>query len=177
MNNRIVLPADMDKECIALCNALNELPHIETTESCCGHLKAPFRVWLRCSSFTFLAIIARAIDKRYANTKKVWRLIAETGDNNPRFLFMLTSVEPYLSTFDMTKDTERIISNIRYWRNNFLDYFRSNGEVTNPGKKLAVTWQDIKEIDEWISVVQTSDDLEGKELYEEVLRRFNQTNK
>lgn len=41
-------------------------------------------------------------------------------------------------------------------------------------KDLALTWEDIKDIDEWISVVQTSDNLVGKELYEEVLRRFNE---
>lgn len=41
-------------------------------------------------------------------------------------------------------------------------------------KDLALTWEDIKNIDDWLSVIQTSDNLVGKELYEEVLRRFNE---
>lgn len=140
--NKIVLPADMDKECIALCETLNELPHTETEESCCGHLRSPFRIWLRCSSFTYLAIVARAIDRRYSGTQKEWRIVSESGDLHPRFLFMLTSVEPYQTYEEMITDTNRIISNIRYWRENFLEYFQSDGEVTNPGKNLALTWED-----------------------------------
>ena len=41
-------------------------------------------------------------------------------------------------------------------------------------KDLALTWKDIRDIDEWISVVQTSDNLVGEELYTEVLRKFNE---
>ena len=141
--NKIVLPADMDKECIALCEALNELPHTETEESCCGHLKSPFRIWLRCSSFTYLAIVARSIDRRYSGTQKVWRLVSETADQNPRFSFMLTSVEPYGTYEEMITDTNRIIANIRYWRENFLEYFQSDGEVTNPGESISLTWKDV----------------------------------
>lgn len=29
----------MDKECVELCDALNELEGVETFESCCGHFK------------------------------------------------------------------------------------------------------------------------------------------
>lgn len=137
--NKIVLPADMDNECINLCEALNELPHTETEESCCGHLKSPFRIWLHCSSFTYLAIIARAIDRRYAGTQKEWKIVAETGDLHPCFLFMLTSVEPYDTYAEMTTDTNQIIANIQYWLENFLEYFQSDGEVTNPGQNLALT--------------------------------------
>ena len=35
----------MDIECIALCNAVNKLPGLRTTDSCCGHNKKTFRVW------------------------------------------------------------------------------------------------------------------------------------
>lgn len=40
-------PPDMDKECIPLCDAINALPGLQTTESCCGHGKSPFRVFLK----------------------------------------------------------------------------------------------------------------------------------
>ena len=44
-------------------------------------------------------------------------------------------------------------------------------------KDLALTWRDIKDIDEWISAIQTSDGLFGRDLYEEVLKRFNESKK
>jgi hypothetical protein len=33
----MVLPPDVDEECVALCNAMNRLPGITTIGSCCGH--------------------------------------------------------------------------------------------------------------------------------------------
>ena len=38
--------ADMDPECIWLCDVLNALPGIRTFESCCGHGAHPFRISL-----------------------------------------------------------------------------------------------------------------------------------
>lgn len=40
---------------------------------------------------------------------------------------------------------------------------------------LVLTWEDIKDIDEYISAIQTSDGLFGRDLYEEVLKRFNES--
>jgi hypothetical protein len=37
----------MDKECIVLCDALNEIDGIATTESCCGHGERPYHIWIR----------------------------------------------------------------------------------------------------------------------------------
>ena len=129
MKKKVQLPSDMDKECIALCECLNDLPKIQTEESCCGHLKEPFRIWFRCSSFTYLAIIARAVDWRYAGTNQVWKLLSVTSDAQPRFKFLLESENEYESYEDMIADTKQIADNICYWRNNFIEYFRSNGEV------------------------------------------------
>ena len=36
----------MDPECIELCDAINLCPGIQTIESCCGHGKAPYRIWI-----------------------------------------------------------------------------------------------------------------------------------
>lgn len=38
-------PGDMDPECVALCDAINRIPGLRTTESCCGHGDSPFRVF------------------------------------------------------------------------------------------------------------------------------------
>ena len=45
-----MLPAGVDAECVALCNALNRLPGVRTTESCCGHGKSEYHVFFRCES-------------------------------------------------------------------------------------------------------------------------------
>ena len=40
-------PADLDRECFELCASINEtFTSIQTTESCCGHGKEPFSVWM-----------------------------------------------------------------------------------------------------------------------------------
>ena len=51
---KTVLPADVDKECVALCKALNKLPGIHTEESCCGHGKEPFGIWFRADCLAAL---------------------------------------------------------------------------------------------------------------------------
>jgi len=42
-------------------------------------------------------------------------------------------------------------------------------------EELALTWKDIKDIDEWISVIMTNENPEDQELYEKVLCRFNES--
>lgn len=54
--------AHMDPECIPICDALNALPGVKTSESCCGHGKQPFRVFFNCQSFDTLKRVARAIE-------------------------------------------------------------------------------------------------------------------
>lgn len=57
----------MDPECVALCEALNCLPGIKTTQSCCGHGKQPYRVWFRVTDFHArgLLTVARLTCPRY----------------------------------------------------------------------------------------------------------------
>lgn len=43
-------PADMDAECIPLCDALNALPGISTLQSCCGHGRGPHLIWFSAGS-------------------------------------------------------------------------------------------------------------------------------
>jgi len=39
----------IDEECLVICEAMNELPGIETYESCCGHDEQPFRVFFHAT--------------------------------------------------------------------------------------------------------------------------------
>lgn len=59
--------AYMDKECLRLCDALNDIPGITTQESCCGHGSRNFNIWfcLDKKYFENLHIIARIVCSRY----------------------------------------------------------------------------------------------------------------
>jgi len=48
----------MDKEVINLCDALNKLPGVRTVESCCGHGKQPFRIWIKVKDLSNLPPVA-----------------------------------------------------------------------------------------------------------------------
>ena len=37
----------MDPESVALCDAINSVPGLFTTESCCGHGKHPFKIFFK----------------------------------------------------------------------------------------------------------------------------------
>ena len=45
---------EMDPECVRLCDAMNALPVIRTTESCCGHGKSPYRIFFKVEDLTVL---------------------------------------------------------------------------------------------------------------------------
>jgi hypothetical protein len=44
----------MDKECVALCAAMNRMKGIRTTSSCCGHGKNPYRIYFQPRSLAAL---------------------------------------------------------------------------------------------------------------------------
>jgi len=52
---------DMDKECVPLCNALNAVKGIITTDSCCGHDKNPFIIFFKATSFKGLFFVTRVL--------------------------------------------------------------------------------------------------------------------
>lgn len=118
-------PKDIDKECIDLCDALNALPGIKTTESCCGHCMQRFLIFFECTDFKSLSILARAFDRRYSGTDVLWEITAETCDSQPNNQFMASSLIPYNTAEQMKKDTENLCYNIKYWSSRiFEDYFK-----------------------------------------------------
>lgn len=122
----------MDTECIALCDALNELEGVETFESCCGHFKNKFKVFLKCTDLSSMAIIARVFDRRYYNGVVFWKVGLDTldGESNPQFCISLVSDMPYSNAYEMGMDLYNIISNLHYWSQpQYKEYF-------NPNKKL-----------------------------------------
>ena len=71
-------PDNMDLECIPICEALNALPGVQTTESCCGHGQYRFTVFFSCTSFETLKRIARAIESSSWHVEAVYHNGSET---------------------------------------------------------------------------------------------------
>lgn len=115
----------MDQECIGICDSINEIPNCETFESCCGHLKDCFRIFVKTSDEYALSILARSFDKRYSGTSKLWKINLDTLDvGTPKFCLYIHSDEKYVDYETMRKDTEILSKNIKYWLNkNFINYF------------------------------------------------------
>lgn len=71
-------PADLDPECLALCQAINDhVPGVITTESCCGHGKAPYRIWVHAASLEDLPPLLYWLDQCHTGLPG-WRMEAYT---------------------------------------------------------------------------------------------------
>jgi len=114
----------MDKECIDLCDAINEIPFLMTTESCCGHGKDTFHIWVKARNIEALYVLARAIDRRYCGpTTEVfdeernmtayvpWKLLVEDIDSTMSVAFHLESSSKGELAY---KQAKKIAKNIRY---------------------------------------------------------------
>ena len=78
----------MDPEVIPLCDAINMLPGIRTFESCCGHGKAPFMIFMRVSTRPGprelrqegLFFLTRCVDFRYWKYGSTWKIELQVGE-------------------------------------------------------------------------------------------------
>ena len=117
----------MDKECIPLCDALNQLPGVKTFESCCGHLQRRYGVWLHTANPYSMAVIARAFDKRYVPTSIMWDIKIETIDveRTPQFCIGIYSSDIFHDYEMMMKDVKELVESIEYWKQpEFYDHFK-----------------------------------------------------
>ena len=71
------LPDDIDAEVVTLCEAMNRLPGIDTTESCCGHGREPFRIFFVAASLEALPPVVEAVDSCHSGVRG-WDVIATT---------------------------------------------------------------------------------------------------
>lgn len=127
-NKRFDVPEDMDKECVQLYECLNNLPTLETFESCCGHLKERYSFYFRCQSLGVIARLARATDKRYSIGK--WEIVADTLDVNPHGGFWLRSKEVFTSEEEMQNAVSNLIGSINYWFDDKFDEHFDGCECT-----------------------------------------------
>ena len=115
---------NMDKECIQICDALNSISDVHTTESCCGHCKDRFMVFFTCNNPHSLAIIARVFDRRYIGTSQPWYIELQTNDSGAYYYFIHSETK-YDSEEVMMKDINQIIENIKYWCDDkFASHFK-----------------------------------------------------
>ena len=82
---------EMDPEVVTLCKALNALPGVVTTESCCGHGKDTFKIWFQVDATPVsvdhknacmqgLFFLTRCIDNRYFEFGPDWSISLSVGD-------------------------------------------------------------------------------------------------
>ena len=72
-----IAPADLDAEVRELCEAINALAGVATVESCCGHGKQPFRIWLRVKDPADLLPLLWASDRCHSG-QSGWRVVVYT---------------------------------------------------------------------------------------------------
>jgi len=98
---------DFDPECRRLCDALNHVPGIKTFESCCGHGKHPFGIWMTSASILALYVIARCIDRRYGGPHLPWVLeVQDTDTTDMAVIFYLHSpIVTDTGRYDLNKIT------------------------------------------------------------------------
>ncbi len=97
----------LDREVKHLCTAMNRLPGIVTTESCCGHGKQPYRIWFWCESITSagLRTLARATCDRYYGMQ--WQISIDHGDVTPVHFLLEAPKGP--STFEDAENLATIL--------------------------------------------------------------------
>lgn len=121
--------SSMDEGTAELCDALNSMPGIITSESCNGHCNYPASVWFSCNDFSSLAILSRIIDRRYRVTEQIWHLECKftdtlPGNGMPPLVFRFYSEEAYPSIEEFKKDVKRMAAATLYYRESFWsDYF------------------------------------------------------
>jgi hypothetical protein len=80
MKNPWQPPVRLDPECLTLCVALNKLPGITTWSSCCGHGRAPYRIWF---DVAHLAALEPVVSLARDETQGRWRVVASDSPLAP----------------------------------------------------------------------------------------------
>lgn len=128
MGTKYKYDSNMDKECIEICDALNNLTGVYTTESCCGHCKDKFMIFLNCNNEYSLSVIARVFDKRYIGTSQLWKVELISKDNGG-YSYYIHSDNKYSSYELMTNDINILIRNIKHWSGErYKSYFMNTAD-------------------------------------------------
>lgn len=117
-------PADMDKQCIPLCDALNAIPGIHTYESCCGHNHHPFWIWFTITGpIQNLTVVGRVFDRRYG-APEGWTCTLDNTDSvtySPTFWISSNKIWGPKAYRDAKKITNNIYGHLTHKA--FIDLF------------------------------------------------------
>lgn len=82
---------DLDGEVRELVLALNRLPGIQTTGSCCGHGKEPYQIWFMVTdpSQRGLLTLSRLMSLNYYGFGWNWKIILDHMDVAPQLIYRL----------------------------------------------------------------------------------------
>ncbi len=78
----------IDPEVVKLCDALNSLPGVETFESCCGHGRTPFHVWVMVRRMRDLPRLCYWLAACHSGVGG-WRVVAQTDCGMSPVTFMV----------------------------------------------------------------------------------------
>lgn len=124
----------MDPECVNLCNAINLIKGVRTFESCGGHGKRNFNVWLKCNNSKQLFPIIRQISRNYDGV--TWKLEAELTDMPKTpvvFLLHSNGATGFLAYMEAEEIAKRIVRMLD--DDNVMNMFNikrhKNGKDTN----------------------------------------------
>ncbi len=115
--NRGIVNRDwMDAECVELCDTLNSIKGIVTTESCCGHNYNSYTVFFKCSDLLGLRFIQSCIDDRYWKYGHEWSITTHISDTGPDTLdFLLQSKSSNLE--EVMVQVNDMIESFNYYLN------------------------------------------------------------
>lgn len=85
-------PADIDMEIVPLLVAMNAMPGIKTTESCCGHGRRGISIWFRFDSLESLPALLYWFDSCHSGVDGWWcDVTTDCGMGPPTFAVHSTS--------------------------------------------------------------------------------------
>ena len=126
----------MDPEVVELCQQINSLPGLQTTESCCGHGEHGLRIWFGVDEGEHrgLFLLTSSIDDRYWRYGNRWDIklsVADHPESSLPICFLLESKDVGPEAYAQAND---LVENIKYHRRhtNFLTIFGLQ-ELALPG--------------------------------------------
>jgi len=139
----------MDSEVIELCDAMNCMPGIRTTGSCCGHGKERLMIFFEVRDpVVGIFFMARCVDKRYFKHGDTWDIRITVGDTIGDGGYLPTAyvLESTHKGEEAYKEAKDLVANIVQHLNhkNFLKgYFIDLGKFDVEGEELGDDWWEV----------------------------------
>lgn len=91
----------IDKECIDLCAAINDIPGLRTVESCCGHGERTYKIWFKAETLEWLPSLLYFCDSCHVGFN--WKCLATTDCGMSPVTFLLESESKGQKAYEESK--------------------------------------------------------------------------